>query len=347
MRNFKLSYLHVLALLVVASGCKKEEEVPRGEYAVGVVILNEGNFTDADGTVGYYDPTSKDIQQDIYQKVNNETVSGSFQSFYTFEDRTYIIDQKGHKIIVVEAETFKYVATINAGLNTPRYMTIANGKGYVSNWGDWVETGGLWTLPNSYIAVIDLTSFTVINTLNTSDGVEGLTTINNQVYAAAAYSTKVHIINPANDEIVGGYDTPYGPSQFVEDGNGRLWVLCSNNLVKIDITGDRILNTFEIAGGARSITSNGDGSKIYYLSAPWGVPAEIYVIDNSATFAPQKALITGDSFYGLGVNPDDETIYVGISNPTSNGTIVRYNSDGTELDNFASGRFPNGFEFRR
>ncbi len=226
-------------------------------------------------------------------------------------------------------------------------MTIANGKGYVSNWGDWVESGGLWTLPNSYIAVIDLTSFTVINTLNTSDGVEGLTTIDNQVYAATAYSTKVHVINPTNDEIVGGYDTPFGPSQFVEDGNGRLWVLCSNNLVKIDITGERILNTFEIAGGARSITVNGDGSKIYYLSTPWGVPAEIYVIDNSATFAPQEALITGDSFYGLGVNPDDETIYVGISNPTSNGTIVRYNSDGTELDNFASGRFPNSFEFRK
>ncbi len=53
MKNFKLSYLYVVALVVIASACKKEEEVPRGEYAVGVVVVNEGNFFDADGTFGF------------------------------------------------------------------------------------------------------------------------------------------------------------------------------------------------------------------------------------------------------------------------------------------------------
>ncbi len=344
MKKIKLSYVYMLALLVIASACKKDEEVPKGEFATGVIVINEGNFGDADGTVGFYDPSAKTATQDIYQKVNNETVSGTFQSIYTFDNKTYIIDQSGHKIVVVEAETFKYIATIDEGLFTPRYMTIANGKGYVSNWGDW---GPNWTLPDSYIAVVDLTNFNVIKTINTDDGIEGITTINGQVYAAASYSNKVQVINPQNDAITGGYETPYGPSRFVEDGNGRLWVLCAGSLVKIDIINEKTLYSFEIAGGAKSIAVNGDGANIYYLCTPWNAPAQVFKIDNSATFAPQEALISGDNFYGLGVNPDDETIYVGRNNGADNGTIIRYNAEGTELDNFASGRFPNGFEFRK
>ena len=147
-----------------------------------------------------------------------------------------------------------------------------------------------------------------------------------------------------------GYEVADGPRQFSIDANGRLWVLSNNyvnsNLTKIDIQGERVLTSFEIAGGAKALNSSADGSELFYLSAPWGSPTQIFKIGNSATFAPQEAFISGESFYGFGVDPIDETIYVGISNPTANGTIVRYNVDGTELDNFPAGRFPNGFEFR-
>ncbi len=349
MRNFKLSYLYVLALLVVVSGCKKDEEVPRGEYAVGVVVVNEGNFGDADGTFGFFDPATSTTTQDIYQNVNAETVTGTFQSMFTYEDKSYLLDQSGHKIVVVEAETFKYVATINEGLNVPRYMTVANGKGYVSNWGPYDANS---QTPDSFIAVIDLTNFVVTKTLNSANGVEGMISIDNKVYVAASgYGANiVQVIDSGKDEFTDGIAVANGPRLFSEDGNGRLWVLCNDyatsNLSKIDFATNKV-TTFEIAGSAKSIIANGDGSNIYYLCNPWGVPSQIYVIDNSATFAPQEALITGDSFYGLGVNPDNETIYVGRSNGADNGTIIRYNSEGTELDNFASGRFPNGFEFRK
>lgn len=348
MKNFKLSYIYVLALVVIASACKKKEEVPRGEYATGVIVINEGNFGDADGSFGFFDPSTETSTQDIYEKSNDETVSGLFQSIFTYEDKSYLIDQTGHKIVVVEAETFKYIATISEDLYTPRYMTVTNGKGYVSNWGPYDNN---WQLPDSYIAVIDLTTYTVSNSINTANGIEGMITVDNMVYAAASGSNEVQVIDPEKDEIVNGFETPFGPRLFAEDANGRLWVLCNDyvtsNLVKIDITNQTISASFEIAGGAKSIDVNGSGSKIYYLSAPWGAPTAIYAVDNSATFAPQEPIISGDSFYGFGVEPSDETIYVGLSTFTGNGTIVRYNSDGTELDNFAAGRNPNGFEFRK
>lgn len=348
MKNFKLSNAFVLSLLVLAGACNTEEEVPRGEFATGVIIVNEGNFGDADGTIGFYDQNSEVSTQDIYQKANDESISAHYQSIFTFENRTYLLDDTGHKIVVVEAETFKFIATINSGLDVPRYMTIANGKGYVSNWGPYDAN---FQTPESYIAVIDLENFSVTKSLNTANGIEGMVTIDGKVYAAASGSNVIHVIDTEQDEIVGGYETASGPRLFTQDGNGRLWVLCNDyitsNLVKIDLAGERVLTTFEITEGAKSITSNGDGSNIYYLSAPRGAPTGIYRIENSATFAPQDALISGNSFYGFGVEPTDDMFYVGISSPDANGTIVRYNSDGTELDNYPAGRFPNGFEFRK
>ncbi len=347
MRNFRLSYLYVLALLVVASACNNEDEVPRGEYAIGVIVVNEGNFGDADGTFGFFDPTTATTTQDIYQEVNLEAVSGTFQSMFTYEDKSYLLDQSGNKIVVVEAETFKYIATISDGLNVPRYMTVANGKGYVSNWGPYDAN---FQTPDSFIAVIDLANYSVAKTLNSENGVEGMIALGLKVYVAASGTNKVQVIDSETDEFVDGIDVANGPRLFAEDGNGRLWVLSndyiSSNLSKIDLTTNRV-TSFEIASSAKSIAANGDGSKIYYLCTPWGTPAQVYTIDNSASSAPLETLISGDNFYGLGVNPADETIYVGRSNGADNGTIIRYNSDGTELGNFASGRFPNGFEFRK
>ncbi len=347
MRKFRLSYLYVLALLVVAGACKKEEEVPRGEFASGVLVVNEGNFSDADGTLSFYNPTNEEVTQDIYKKATNETLAGVFQSVFTADGKTYIIDQVGSKITVVESETFKLLGTISEGLDVPRYMTVANGKGYVTNWGPFDAN---FQLPDSYVAVIDLNNFTVSKKLNTANGAEGIISLNNTVYVAASGDNTVHVIDTQKDEITGGFEVPSGPRQFTEDANGRLWVLCNNyitsNLAKIDVANSRVATQFEIAGSAKSITSNANGTKIYYLCTPWGSPGQVFVIANDASFAPQEALITGDNFYGLGVS-DDETIYIGRSNGADNGTVIRYNSEGTALDNFAAGRFPNSFEFRK
>ena len=348
MKQFKLSYLYVLVVLVLAGACKKDEEIPRGEFATGVLVVNEGNFGDADGSIGFFDPVAKTSVQDIYAKANGTSISGTFQSVYFYGTNAFLIDQAGHKIEVVEAETFKHVATIDQGLDVPRYMTVANGKGYVSNWGPYDAN---WNTPNSFIAVIDLTNFAVIKSINTENGVEGMITVNETVYAAASGSTTVHVIDPLLDEITGGIQTPSAPRLLTEDVNGKLWVLCNDyitsNLAKLNLVDETMETSFAIGGSAKSIAINGTGDKVYYLCAPWGALPSIYAVDISATFAPLDALVSGDSFYGLGIDPSDETIYVGISNPTANGTIVRYSSDGIELDNFPAGRFPNGFIFRK
>lgn len=337
----------LFVFFIAISACNKNDETPRGEFATGVIVVNEGNFGDADGSVGFYDPAKETAVQDIYEKANGESLSGTIQSVYFYEDNAYIIDQSGNKIEVVEAETFKHVATINQGLDVPRYMTVVNGKGYVSNWGPYDQN---YDLPDSYIAVIDLKNFNVIKTLNTQNGVEGMITIDDKVYAAASASNVVHTIDSELDEIVGGFTTPSGPRVFALDGHGKLWVLCndyvSSAIARLDVSSELVDKSFSVAGGAKSIAVDNSGNNIYYLSTPYGASAGVFEIDYTATFAPLEPIISGDGFYGLGVDTSDGTIYVGKSNGADNGTVILYDSEGNELSNFSSGRFPNGFVFR-
>jgi len=343
MKHFRISYVFLLALLTVISACEKDEEVPRGEYASGVIVVNEGNFGENDGSYGFINQTDKVITQDIYQIVNNETVTGLFQSIYSHEDKSYLIDNGGSKIVVVEAETFKYIATITQGISSPRYMTVANGKGYVSNWGEF---------PNpAYVAVIDLENFVVTNKINTGSGVNDMITINEKIYAATWFSNIVHEIDPISEEITGGVETELSPRLLEEDANGRLWVfsnyydfatgLTTNFLSQIDLVASKVSKSFEIPTDAQRLETNGDGSSIYL-----GTTTGVYKIGLDANSMPLTPLFETTSLYGLGIDPTDETIYVGLSTFVGNGTIIRYNSDGTELDSFPAGRNPNGFEFR-
>ena len=137
MKKTKFLILTWAVSALFISGCESTEETPRGEFATGVIIVNEGNFTESNGSIGFYNESSSEVIQDIFNNANGVSPGGIIQSVYFYNDMAFIIDQLGSRIEVVEAETFKSIAVIDAGLSTPRYMVVSDGKGYVSNWGQF------------------------------------------------------------------------------------------------------------------------------------------------------------------------------------------------------------------
>jgi YVTN family beta-propeller protein len=350
MRTKQLTFLSLLAGLLILAGCADKNEVPRGKYAVGVMVVNEGNFGDSDGSIDFYDPATSSVTQDIYGIENEVQTSGVFQSINFNGNYGYLIDQVGHKITVVEAETFKHVSVIDAGLNTPRYMVVANNKGYVSNWGDF-DTN--FDLPDSYVAVIDLTNFVVLKSIPVGNGAEGLVVFGGNVYVANAYSNTIQVIDTGNDTVVSAFEVANGPLQFAEDHEGKHWVLSSSwqtgaSLSQIDFASEEVLKTFEIAGSAKSLAINSAGTELYYLSAPFGADGEVYAVFTSASEAPAEPIITAPNLYGLGVDPGTDQLYLANHNAfQGNGTVLRYQRSGTLIEDFAAGRVPNGFVFRK
>jgi YVTN family beta-propeller protein len=345
------SIILVLFLTFISISCNKDDETPRGQYATGVIVVNEGNFGDADGSFDFYEPSQEIMTSDIYGTANSLQTSGVFQSIFFHEQLGYMIDQVGNRVTVVEAETFEYQATIVDGLSTPRYMVAANGKGYISNWGPFDAN---FNLTNSFVAVIDLANNSLLKTIEVGDGAEGLTVFGDQVFVANSYSNTIQEINTATDEVVSTIEIADAPLSFVEDNAGKHWVLSSSfltgaaKLTQIDLASETILKSIEVSGSSKSLNINGAGTVLYFLSAPFGAEGQVFAVPTSASTAPTDPLLTQANLYGLGVNPENDEIYVANNNAfQGNGTIQRYTNTGELLDTFAAGRVPNGFAYRK
>lgn len=345
--NFLILSLAVLATVI--SGCSTKEETPQAEFTKGIFIVNEGNFTESNGSVGFYNESTEEISNDIYNQANGVSPGGIIQSLYFYKNLAFIIDQAGNRVEVVEAETFKSVATIEQGLSNPRYMVISNGKGYVSNWGNYDAN---YNLPESYVAVVDLGSYTVTKEIKTDNGSEGLINFGGNVYVANSNSNTVELINTITDVVTSSISVATGPREFVEDKNGKIWVLSSelfanSALSQLDLSSELVLKSFIIESSAKSLNINGAGDQLYYLSAPYGADAEVKVVSIDATQDEAEALILAPNLYGLGIDPITNVIYLGNHNGfQGNGTVIRYEGD-TFLDSFAAGIAPNGFVFRK
>ena len=349
MNKTKSLILSTTIYALIISGCTSTEEIPRGEFATGVIIVNEGNFTESNGSVGFYNESSSETTQDIFNNANEISPGGLIQSVYFYDDMAFVIDQLGNRIEVVEAETFKSIAVIDEGLRTPRYMVVAEGKGYGSNWGNFDIN---YDLPDSYVAVIDLESFTVTKSIETDNGSEGLVVYGEQVYVANSYSTTIEEIDPATDVITSSTSVAAGPIGFAEDKNGKVWVLSSSffngsALSQIDLSTNEVLKSFGISESAKSLNANGAGDQLYYLSTPYDADAQVKMLSIDDVEDTKDALISSPNLYGLGIDPTSGLIYLGNHNGfQGNGTVLRY--DGPEMkDNFPAGVAPNGFVFRK
>lgn len=349
MKKVNFLILPITLVAVIISGCSTTEEVPKGEFATGVVIVNEGNFSEANGSIGFYNESAAEVSQDIFEKANGVATGGLIQSVYFYENLAFIIDQAGNRIEVVEAETFKSVATIASGLNTPRYMVVVNGKGYVSNWGNFDEN---FNLPESYVAVINLSNYTVVKEIKTDNGSEGMIAFSGNVYVANSNSNTIEKIDTSNDTVSSTISVATGPLGLVEDENGKVWVLSNeffaeSALSQLDLATGQVLKSFTIGESAKSLNVNGAGDHLYYLSAPFAGDAEVKMVSIDATEDAVEALITAPNLYGLGVDPVTGIIYLGNHNGfQGNGTVIRYQGS-TLLDSFAAGIGPNGFIFRK
>ena len=349
MKNAKLFILSWTTVVLIISGCSNTEETPPGEFATGIFIVNEGNFTESNGSVGFYDETASTVSDDIFNQVNGVSPGGIIQSVYFYENLAFIIDQVGSRIEVVEAETFKSLTTIETGLSTPRYMVVVNGKGYVTNWGNFDAN---YNLPDSYVAVIDLISLSVVKSIKTGNGSEGLLAFGDNVYVANSYSNTIEQIDPVTDTVIGSISVANGPQGFAEDKNGKVWVLSNeffaeSALSQLDLPSEQVLKSFTISASAKSLNINGAGDQLYYLSTPYMADAEVRMVSIDANKDAAEALIVSPNLYGLGIDPSTDIIYLGNHNGfQGNGTIIRYN-DGTLRDSFAAGVAPNGFVFRK
>lgn len=337
--------------LFLFSGCSEDEnENPVSSFGAGALIVNEGNFGQSDGSLSFYHTRSDSVTEDVIKKQNGgENLGATLISAYEHDGLIYLISNSPDKIEIVSVDDFTFEGAPLAGPDfvAPRYMTVTNGKAYVTCWGDWDEN---FTLPDSYVAVIDLSQRTVIEKIRVQDGAEGIFAVGDKVFVANSYTNWVTVIDSDTDEKMDSLQTAYdAPNDFVLDKNKKLWVVCKGpwggegGLVRIN--SDGMEADFEAVTTGLSpigkIAINGEGDRIYFLTG-----AGVHSHPVNSEDLDLDPLISGGDFYAIGYHPGENALYVADPKGFQTaGRVERYNPDGTMINGFDAAVGPSSFLF--
>lgn len=293
----------------------------------GILVLHEGNFFGGNASVSFVTEDLTTVTNGVFIKANAGPLGDVAQSIAFNDGLAYIVVNNSQKIEVVNRFNFESVATIDSGLLNPRYMVFANGKGYVTNWGDGTVAD------DDYVAVINLDDHTVESTIAVEEGPEEILANGDMLYVAHrggfSQNNIVSVIDVATNaiETVTVGDVP-DTMQF--DANGNLWVLCAGvpsftgnetagSLVIVDISNNTVSNTFNFGLTEHPEHLSVNGSTLYYYLA-----GEVFAMEMDATDLPSSPVISGVSFYDMAIN---EGLLYGTDAKdfASNGSLEIYN----------------------
>jgi YVTN family beta-propeller protein len=339
-----------ITLVILLFSCKKDELGPQcancneedtQTEVADVLIVNEGNFGWGNGSLSLYKPNTKTIANSVYQQANNNIPLGDvIQSAYQFNNKIYAIANNSSKIEVMDKTNFKSTATIS-GFNSPRYfLPISNTKAYVSD------------LYANAIQIVNLTNNTISGSIATGGWTEQLILHQDTVYVCDMTNDNLLIINPNTNQLIDSIKLGVEPNSIVKDANNKLWIMCSGGfqednpkLFKFNPQTRSIEAIFvftNLSESPNKLTINGNKDKLYFLND------NVYAMNIHATSLPTTALINNNNntFYGLGINPLNEDIYVADAiDYIQSGIVFRYDANGSLIHQFNVGIIPGNFLF--
>jgi len=341
-----MKLLYCIALLFLLNSCVKDKPQDPVKTAVSinsdnkVLVINEGLYPTGNGSISLYDSESNDVVTDIYLQQNNAYLGNVVQSITKYNNNYYVVVNNSNKIVVVNSTDFIKTATIS-GFNSPRYMLPINyNKAYVSD------------LYANSVQILDLNSNTISGSITCMKGTQEMALIYNKAFITNDNSNYCYVVNTTNDVITDSINIGIGGSSIVIDKNSKIWVLTSGNsvssqsgkLVRINpltLQIEQSLN-FNLGDSPNKLCINKTRDTLYYLNS--GVNQFLI----SSNYLPSSPIINQGSktFYGLGINPKDYSIYVSDAiDYLQKSTIEIYKPNGSFKSNFKAGDISNGFMF--
>ena len=347
-----IAYLFIATLLLASCSSDDDNTIiedpePLGDYENGILITNEGPFGNGTGTITFISEDYSTVDDNIFNDVNETDLGNIVQSMGFSGDNAYIIVNNSHKIEVVNRYTFEAIATIEEGLNNPRYFVALGTNGYVTNWGDPFDES------DDFIAIIDLETNTIISTISVGFGPEKIIESRGKVFVAHqggfSQNSIITIIDTASNTFITTIEVGDVPNSMVIS-EGNLWVLCGGNpnwtgnesnghLVKIDVDTNVAVQSFNFELSQHPSNLTIDGTNLIY-----GLDGGVFSNDTSSTSLPINSIIDG-FFYAMTAN-DGKLYATDAGDLASNGTLKVFDLiTNTEIQSLEVGVIPGGVYF--
>ena len=341
----QLIILLILLFLIINSSCVKDkpQDIINPIFNVSannqVFIINEGPFNVGSGSISLYDPFSNKVSEDFYYQQNSSYLGNIVQSMTQINGEYCICINNSGKIIFCD-KNFKKTHEIS-GLVSPRYIQqVSNQKAYVTD------------LFANAISVINLVNYTKTSIIPCYGKSEKMLQLYNEVYVTNTDKEYVYIINATTNLIIDSVNVGHNCYGLEIDQNDKIWTLSSgkNNvspakLSKINPTNHQIEKAlvFTINETPNYLCLNKTKDTLYFINS------NIYRMGINDNTLPNSFFIQNGNraFYGLGINPNDYTLYVSDAiDFNQKSSIYVYSSNGNQKNTFKTNICSNSFYFK-
>ena len=314
----------------------------------GVFISCEGNFMYGNASLSFYNYETQNVQNNLFYARNNVPLGDVAQSMYINKNSLFLVANNSGKIYVIDPETAVFKGAIT-GLTSPRHILfVSEEKAYISD------------LYASHITVFNPITLEKTGQINLTEKhtSEQMVQVEKNVFVSSwSYDNKILVIDTETDTLVTEIEVPLQPRDLKVDRNNKIWVLSDGGfegspagneqpaLTRIDpetFTVEKILR-FPDEDNPYDLELNSSLDTIYFINKG------IYKMAVNTKNLPDSAFIPGENklFYSLGVNPNNNEIYVSDAiDYTQNAIIYRYSQAGVLTDSFKVGINPSDFLFR-
>jgi hypothetical protein len=341
----------VLLGALLATGCADHNPPPMYHSAL-VAVVNEGNYTDHNGSVNYYDEETRQLARHPL----GTALGATYQSAAFHNHLLWVVCNGPDKIAAFDAVTGVLTRTeITNGLLSPRFAAFHEHYLLVTNWGEPVADGewspGIpkYVYPNSYVAVFDIEDNDhLVRKLPCGYDAEGLIIAHNRLFVATQHGVKVFDLSaPEMPELPAGIAARRftgNAKHFVTDASGYIWVsFTDGGVLQFDPTTGTALKEHALALDAftGNIAITRDGRQIVSYATRYDEAfnyqgSSLYLTDLSS--GSSRAFGEGFyNYYSVGVSPHTGHIYTADTKFDENSILLVYDESGRKQDTQEAG----------
>lgn len=342
--------LIIFATFLLVVGCDVTDDNDGNGTAGRVFVANQGNFSDANGSVSVFNP-----ENDAAQPSAISGLGSIVQSVAAVGGRLYVMANSANRIDVFDLETLDQIAQIDSVVS-PRYLLADGSIAYVT-----ALYGGVGQFDGGLVTVIDLESHTKLDEIAVGDNPEGLALVGPRLYVANhgfGGGRTVNVIDTGTRAVIDTMDVDCdGPRFLAVDDENDVFVFCTGETVWGD---EGIISQSD---GAVRVLDGTTGEIIQRIAVDGQIGAagagqDAYLgVDEDLAFAVLDGSTilrfdTDDNVLGGSIGPiegapisavayDDGRLYLGRSNGfTARGDVSIHLLDGGEVARFEAGIVP-------